>query len=160
MMERSQRVGKRIALPRVEQDSGDLLAFEIFDLSRDLSPGYRGIPEPQEKGGQPVKVEELGFIIVPGLVFDHRGYRLGYGKGYYDRFLSRLSGRKIPSAGLAFDFQVVEELPVSPRDFPLDLIITEKRIIGREADDLDQGRRSDKGCIPPFPLKGGESLCT
>lgn len=140
MMERSQRCGKRIALPRVEQGSGNLLAFEISDLGGDLRPGYRGIPEPQGTGGRKVKEEELGLIIVPGLVFDRRGYRLGYGKGYYDRFLSHLSRRRIPSAGLAFDFQVVEELPTSPRDVPLDWIITEERIIRSEAGHPDQGR--------------------
>jgi 5-formyltetrahydrofolate cyclo-ligase len=88
-----------------------------------------------------VREDEIGLIVVPGLVFDGQGYRLGYGRGYYDRFLFSLS-RKVPSAGLAFDFQVVPALPVSPRDFPLDLIITDKRIIWREKSVASSGESS------------------
>ncbi|MDH7500294.1 MAG: 5-formyltetrahydrofolate cyclo-ligase [candidate division NC10 bacterium] len=140
MMSRCQREGKRIALPKVEQDSGDLVAIEISDLIRDLRPGYRGILEPQGSEGRKVEEQELGFILVPGLGFDVKGYRLGYGKGYYDRFLPRFRKRSIPCAGLAFDFQVVEELPVSPGDVPLDWIVTEKRIICAQAGRLIRGR--------------------
>ena len=131
MMEEAQKCGKRIALPRVSEVSGNLSALEVRDLHRDLHAGYKGIPEPQPDVSRQVREDEIGLIVVPGLVFDDRGYRLGYGKGYYDRFLFNLS-RKVPSVGLAFDFQAVPALPVSPRDFPLDLIVTDERIIRRE----------------------------
>jgi 5-formyltetrahydrofolate cyclo-ligase len=131
MMEDALKCGKRVALPRVEEGSGGLSALEIRDLYRDLHAGYKGIPEPLEDGSRSVKEDHMSLIIVPGLVFDDRGYRLGYGKGYYDRFLFSLS-RKVPSVGLAFDFQVVPALPVSPSDYPLDLIVTDERIIWRE----------------------------
>lgn len=128
MMDHSLRSGKRIALPRVEETSLGMVAFEVKDLDRDLQPGYRGIREPQAEGTRPVKAEELRLVVAPGLAFDERGYRLGYGKGYYDRFLASLSLR-VPSVGLAYDLQIVEALPVSSRDFPLDFIVTDQRII-------------------------------
>jgi len=131
MILKSQALGKRISLPKVIEDSGNLLAFEVSDLDQGLGLGYRGILEPREERGRQVKEDELDLILVPGLAFDRRGYRLGYGKGYYDRFLSGLS-RRIPSVGLAFDFQVIEDLPVSSEDFSLDLIITDQRMIRGE----------------------------
>jgi len=141
MMEEAKKCGKRVALPRVNGASRDLLALEIEDLYLDLYPGYKGISEPQPDASRQVKEDEMGLIVVPGLVFDHQGYRLGYGKGYYDRFLFSLS-RKVPSIGLAFDFQVVSALPVSPRDFPLDLIVTDERIIWRERPVASSGGNS------------------
>ena len=141
MMEEAKESGKRIALPRVNEVSGDLLALEIGDLRRDLHTGYKGIPEPRLDASRQVREDEIGLIVVPGLVFDDQGYRLGYGRGYYDRFLFSLS-RKVPSIGLAFDFQVVPALPVSPRDFPLDLIITDKRIIWRGKSVASSGESS------------------
>ena len=73
------------------------MAFEVSDLDRDLSLGYKGILEPRGERARQIREDELGLILVPGLAFDRRGYRLGYGKGYYDRFLSGLSGRFPPS---------------------------------------------------------------
>ena len=114
------------------------MALEICDLRRDLHPGYKGIPEPSEDASRQVLENELGLIIAPGLAFDKRGYRIGYGKGFYDRFLFGLS-QKVPAVGLAFDFQVVPTLPVSPGDFPLDLIITDERMIWREKTTASSG---------------------
>jgi 5-formyltetrahydrofolate cyclo-ligase len=141
MMEEAQKCGKRVALPRVNEVSGGLSALEIRDLHRDLHAGYKGILEPQLDVSRQVREDEIGLIIVPGLAFDDRGYRLGYGKGYYDRFLFNFS-RKVPSVGLAFDFQVVPALPVSPRDFPLGLIVTDERIIWREKPVASSGESS------------------
>lgn len=128
-MDRALQYGKRVALPQVKEDSGCLLAIEVKDLKGTLKIGYRGIPEP--KGGEDtgLRGEDIGLILVPGLAFDHRGYRLGYGRGFYDRFLSGLSVRP-PALGLAFDFQLIEELPISSTDFPLDGILTENRMVG------------------------------
>jgi len=141
MMEEAQKCGKRIALPQVSEASGGLSALEIRDLHRDLRAGYKGILEPQLDVSRQVREDEMGLIIVPGLAFDDQGYRLGYGKGYYDRFLFNFS-RKVPSVGLAFDFQVVPALPVSPRDFPLDIIVTDERIIWREKPVASSGESS------------------
>jgi 5-formyltetrahydrofolate cyclo-ligase len=67
-------------------------------------------------------VDSIDLLVVPGIAFDKKGYRLGYGKGYYDRFLS---GRKIFSIGLAFSFQLINRLPHGKNDKRLDAIATE-----------------------------------
>ena len=67
-------------------------------------------------------------VVVPGIVFDMRGYRLGYGFGYYDRFLSSLR-KETPTIGLAFEFQIVGKIPVGDQDIPVRKIVTEQRVI-------------------------------
>ena len=80
---------------------------------------------------EPVKIIEkspnkIDLIIVPGIGFDKRGNRLGHGKGYYDKLLRKLKTIKI---GLAFELQIVDQIPTDENDVPVDLIITEERII-------------------------------
>ncbi|MDR3253687.1 MAG: 5-formyltetrahydrofolate cyclo-ligase, partial [Endomicrobium sp.] len=74
-----------------------------------------------------VKQDNIDLIFVPGLAFDVLGYRMGYGKGYYDRWLKNLPSEKI--VGLAYDFQIADKLPSEKYDIPVGLIITEKRVI-------------------------------
>ncbi len=112
--------GKIVLLPKVQ--GKDIIPIQIKDLSN-LKEGYAGIKEPE---GNPVSVDSIDVIIVPGVAFDKKGHRLGYGKGFYDRFLKKTKGLKI---GLAYDFQVIEELPSEEHDVPLDLIITPTQII-------------------------------
>ena len=71
----------------------------------------------------------MDLIIVPGIVFDVKGNRLGFGKGYYDRFLSPSANFKAVKIGLAYEFQVVPKIDAQPHDITMDYIITEKRII-------------------------------
>ena len=73
-------------------------------------------------------LDTLDAVLVPGLVFDKKGYRIGYGKGYYDAFLSRYKGLKI---GVCFDIFVMESLPNEPHDMPVDVVITDQRVIKR-----------------------------
>jgi 5-formyltetrahydrofolate cyclo-ligase len=68
--------------------------------------------------------QKIDVLIVPGMAFDRQGYRLGYGKGYYDRFLSRHPG--LFTIGVCFDFQVLDTLPIESFDFPVNMIVTEK----------------------------------
>jgi 5-formyltetrahydrofolate cyclo-ligase len=112
--------GKTILLPRVEED-GDLAAVEFggWHLSR---PGAFGIIEPTGSACSPAEIDA---ILVPGLVFDARGYRLGYGKGYYDRFLKLLTPN-IFICGVCYDFQLVDALSPHDKDMPVHCIITEK----------------------------------
>ncbi len=72
------------------------------------------------------KIENMDVIIVPGIVFDKKGYRIGYGKGYYDRLLAKTKTTKI---GLAFDFQVLDSLPIKEHDIPMNFVVTETRVI-------------------------------
>lgn len=128
MMDASRKMGKRIGLPRVEEGSGDLHIFEVRDAATELLPGYKGIWEPVEDEDRRLRLDQIDLVLVPGLAFDLKGYRLGYGGGYYDRLLARWGGSRL-SVGLAFDVQVVEELPVSGQDFRLSLVLTETRTI-------------------------------
>ncbi|ACO04174.1 MAG TPA: 5-formyltetrahydrofolate cyclo-ligase [Persephonella sp.] len=111
---------KVVLLPKVKDH--DIIPIQISDLSG-LKRGYAGILEPE---GEAFPVEDIDIVVVPAVAYDLRGHRLGYGKGYYDRLLKRIKGLKV---GLAYDFQVVEKLPVESHDVPVDLIITPTRTI-------------------------------
>ncbi|MEN8190969.1 MAG: 5-formyltetrahydrofolate cyclo-ligase [Thermodesulfobacteriota bacterium] len=121
--------GREILVPLTLVNEKRLLAVRINDLEQDLEPGYCGIPEPREElVAQSCDPKTIDTVILPGSVFDERGGRLGYGGGYYDRFLSQ----EAPGAyrlGLAFEEQLVKRLSLQPHDELLDTVITEKRII-------------------------------
>jgi 5-formyltetrahydrofolate cyclo-ligase len=90
----------------------------------DLAIGTFGILEPEIKKN--VNNEEIDIIIIPGIAFDVKGYRLGRGKGYYDRFLLKMKAKKI---ALAFEYQLLPKIPHDKHDIRMDYIITEKRVI-------------------------------
>lgn len=126
VFERAVRDNKEAAYPRVLRGGGRHLAFFKVKSLKELAPGSYDIPEPAER-------EERAFagsfdlVVVPGVAFDEKGGRLGYGKGYYDR---ALSGVRCPIVALAYDFQVLkEEIPVEPHDVRVSAIVTEKRLI-------------------------------
>lgn len=121
--------GKQVTVPltRVEEKRLDII--QLLDPDADLVPGYCGIPEPREGlvESRARAAKQLDVIVLPGSVFDLRGGRFGYGGGYYDRLLSQ-----IPQAeriALAYELQIVDELPLQKHDEILDCIVTEKRII-------------------------------
>lgn len=124
------RRGKRVVVPVTLVKEKRLLAVAIHDLEKDLVLGYCSIPEPRMeiRESQMVAGSEIGTIILPGSVFDERGGRLGYGGGYYDRFMAH-EAPQAKRVGLAFELQVVDRLSLLPHDELLDLIVTEKRII-------------------------------
>jgi 5-formyltetrahydrofolate cyclo-ligase len=129
MIKESLSLGKAVVVP-VTDLAGKRLQFSlVLDYETDLAPGTWGILEPRPDRLQPVPLEEVDLIIAPGAAFDVRGNRIGYGGGFYD-WLLRSSGNRIPSVSLAFEVQIVEEVPVDPaHDEPVDLIVTEERII-------------------------------
>lgn len=112
--------GKKILLPRVEK-SGDLAAVE-FESWESTHPGSFGIMEPS---GASAALDDIDVVLVPGLVFDAHGYRLGYGKGYYDRFLKLLHKRTF-ICGVCYEFQVVDDIKPHSEDIPVHWIVTEK----------------------------------
>ena len=115
---------KMVLFPAVSP--GGLEFRRIDDLSM-LRRGAFGIPEPG--AACPLYSPwEADLIVIPGVVFDMNGRRIGYGKGYYDRALHQLEG-KGRLVGLCYDFQIVGELPGEPHDVRMDLIITEQRVI-------------------------------
>ena len=117
------RRGAELFLPRVAGDG--LEPVRVKDLS-DLRPGRYRIPEPAS--GEVVDPEDMDFIAVPGVAFDREGYRIGFGKGYYDRLLKRVGAPKI---GVAYSFQVLDYIPRNEWDEPVDLVVTEKERIRR-----------------------------
>lgn len=118
-LEKQLAQGKTILLPRVER-GGQMAAVE-FRGWENTTAGPFGIREPI---GEPFAPELIDAVLVPGLVFDARGYRLGYGKGYYDRFLPCLR-RYAFRCGLCYNFQVVDDVYPHPWDIPVDWILTE-----------------------------------
>lgn len=117
--------GKIVAVPCTDEKEKTMVASQIIDFGELVERNF-GILEPKEK--KEITPEELDIVIVPAIAFDRKGYRIGYGKGYYDRFLSKL-GPNTLKIGLAFDFQVVDSLPREEHDLPVDKVITEKRVI-------------------------------
>lgn len=111
---------KQILLPRVEK-GGEMVAVP-FTSWDNVKSGPFGIKEPV---GEPFDKEKIDVVIVPGLVFDPNGYRLGYGKGYYDRFLKGLRKDSF-FCGVCFDFQVIDNIHPTERDVPVHWIVTEK----------------------------------
>lgn len=101
--------------------------YAIHDL-KECAPGYMGIPEPPLDAAPFVFKEEQKeevLMILPGLAFDERGKRLGYGGGFYDRFLKE--HKLCTKMGIGFEFQCVEKVPGNEQDIDVDMIVTEKR---------------------------------
>lgn len=113
---------KHLVIPVSNTDSLTITP-SYLKSENDLVKGAYGIYEPRII--EPAKVNDIDIAIIPGIAFDRRGGRLGFGKGYYDRFLSEFHGVKI---GFCYEFQLIDELPLDSHDIPMDIIITEKRI--------------------------------
>ena len=112
--------GKRVALPRFVAEDRNYEACQIQDPKSDLQTGHFGIREPASHCAL-LPSTRLDLILVPGVAFDLHGRRLGRGKGYYDQLLGELRGT---TCGVAFDQQIVDEIPVAPHDVRLDCILT------------------------------------
>ena len=111
---------KQIIVP-ITQKEIILCRLNSFD---DLKQGRFGIPEP--KTVEKIEYWKIDLALVPGIVFDISGSRIGFGHGYYDQILKKMM---IPKVALCYDFQVKEKIPSDPHDVKMDYIITEKRLI-------------------------------
>lgn len=118
--------GKRVVVPVCRPEKRELAACRI-DGFDELEVGHYGIRTPKEGLLRPVEGEKIDVILVPALAFDRRGYRIGYGGGYYDRFLPRVP--RAVKIGVAFASQIVAEIPVDGHDLPVDVIVTESEVI-------------------------------
>ena len=121
--------GKAVTIPITLKEERRLLAVQVVDLFKDVAPGYCGIPEPTKKRVSIATYDPAGIdvAIVPGSVFDRFGGRLGYGGGYYDRFLAQEAPRAF-RIGLAFETQLTDLVPVQPHDQFMDLVVTEENM--------------------------------
>lgn len=115
--------GKRVAVPITDTERISL-SLSYIDGTHKLTRGAYGIYEPSVIKN--ANIEDIDAVLVPGLAFDHRGGRMGFGMGYYDRLLE---GCKCVKIGLCYDFQILSEIPSEPHDVSMDYIITENEII-------------------------------
>lgn len=119
--------GKRIAVPYVDPVSRRLYFSEVIDLQTETIINQYGIREPKRQYLRLIPPGGFDVVIVPGTAFDKSGNRLGFGLGFYDRFLQDIQGR-IPLVGLAFSQQITDNLPVEKHDVPMNMILTEEGI--------------------------------
>ncbi|MFA6214385.1 MAG: phosphoribosylglycinamide formyltransferase [Candidatus Micrarchaeia archaeon] len=118
-------LGKKVALPATNKASHALELYSISSME-ELEEGAFGIPEPPRLPERRVDPKEVDLAVVPGVCFDRRGHRIGYGMGYYDSLLRGVPGRKI---GLAYSFQITDRVPEEMHDVAMDAILTEGEII-------------------------------
>ncbi len=116
---------KKIAVPISNKKEQTLIISKLNNWE-DLIESSYGILEPKKEKIKKISIEEIDLIIVPGIAFDLKGDRIGHGKGYYDRLLKNTNA---PIIALAFEFQIIKSIPTDRNDVPVDIIITEKRII-------------------------------
>ena len=116
ILEQAQRDGKRVAVPKV---FGDTMKFLWLDDLDAVSLGYCNIPEPTEDG--PEANDEHALVLMPGLAFDPQGHRIGYGGGFYDRFLAKEPDH--PTVALCYEFQMLEKLETEEFDVPVDQVL-------------------------------------
>ncbi|NPB08992.1 MAG: 5-formyltetrahydrofolate cyclo-ligase [Thermodesulfobacteria bacterium] len=117
--------GKEVYLPRTLVDEKRLSLHRVFGPD-ELRPGAYGIPEPPPENPT-IDPAELDLIVTPGVAFDPRGGRLGYGGGYYDRLFTQAT--KAKRVALAFSCQLVDELPLEPHDVRVHAVVTEKGLL-------------------------------
>jgi 5-formyltetrahydrofolate cyclo-ligase len=119
--------GKNVVVPAIKTP-GDLYmqAVRIISLE-DANQLVYGIRQPEVNSDDIVSKDAIDLVLIPALAFDLSGYRLGYGKGYYDRWLKGVPLCK--TVGLAYDFQITDKLPIGKHDLPIGTIVTEQRII-------------------------------
>ncbi len=122
--------GKLLALPRFNATTNAYEPVQVRDLARELVTGPFGVREPTADCPL-APMNRLDLALVPGLGFDARGHRLGRGKSHYDHLLAGFTGMKI---GVAFDFQIVTEVPAEPHDIVLDAVVTPTRWVTAKRD--------------------------
>jgi 5-formyltetrahydrofolate cyclo-ligase len=125
LMRKLQEAGASLALP-VVAGKGKPLVMRAWTFGGPLASGVWGIREPMPDAS----AVDPDILLVPLLAFDRRGHRLGYGAGYYDMTLAALRGKKpVVAIGIGYAAQEVDQVPVSPRDERLDLVLTERDVI-------------------------------
>ena len=116
MLERALKDGKKVAVPKVY---GEEMKFLYLDDLNAVAKGYAGIPEPI--ADEPVAQDETALVLMPGLAFDPQGHRIGYGGGFYDKFLAAEPHH--PTLALCYEFQMLPRLDVEDHDIPVDTVL-------------------------------------
>ncbi|MCL2508664.1 MAG: 5-formyltetrahydrofolate cyclo-ligase [Oscillospiraceae bacterium] len=119
------RMGKKVAVPDCSEDTREM-DFYFISSYDDLRVGAYGLLTPIKERCEPLTDYSQGFCVVPAIAYDSQGYRLGFGKGYYDRFLYNFKGK---TAGICYENCMSGELPHGNYDQKVDMVITEKKCI-------------------------------
>ncbi len=131
ILERCIAQAKRVIIPVTNQMNRRLIFSELKSPEKELEVGNFGNLEPKAEFLRPVPLEEAEIALIPGIAWDPRGYRIGYGGGYYDRSINSLHNH-LSTIGLGYEFQIVREIPTTRYDRPVDKIVTERRIITKQ----------------------------
>lgn len=116
MLEQALRDGKQVAVPKCYGE--EMRFIYLTDLTQ-VAPGYAGIPEPI--ADEPVAQDKTALVLMPGLAFDRDGHRIGYGGGFYDKFLAEEPDH--PTLALCYEFQMLPHLDTEDHDIPVDCVI-------------------------------------
>jgi len=119
-------MGRNVCVPWFDVASGRYAAAGLRDFDTELATGRFGILEPKPGAIRPAAADQIDVVLAPGLAFDETGNRLGRGMGYFDRLLQETRGTRV---ALAFDFQLLGEVPTEAHDTRMDFIVTETRVI-------------------------------
>jgi 5-formyltetrahydrofolate cyclo-ligase len=128
LIRRALDANKRVLVPVVKKGEIDLFFSELKDLGRELAPGNFKILEPRPEFLRPESLDTVDVLFVPGIVWDKEGYRLGWGRGYFDRVLRSLP-EHVRSVGLSFNLQFVNHVPRDQFDLPVNTVVTESRVV-------------------------------
>ncbi|UOQ86010.1 5-formyltetrahydrofolate cyclo-ligase [Gracilibacillus salinarum] len=121
IIRRAWKEGKRVAIPKCFPVTKEM-CFYHYESGDTLLPLWKDMLEPISNAESFINKSDIDLIIVPGIAFDKSGYRIGYGGGYYDRYLQSFRGKSI---SIAAGFQLYSSIPVQPHDIPVDIIITD-----------------------------------
>ena len=127
LIEALAKAGKRVCLPVVDASLTAMTMYEFRSFS-ELKVCPFGFPEPVPATHQKVEPAEIDVILAPGLAFDEEMHRLGFGMAYYDRYIAGMP-KHVPIISLAYEVQIFPQVPVTPKDVPVDKIVTEERVI-------------------------------
>lgn len=130
ILEMALKDGKTVAVPKVLEKNGIMEFYEIQSL-QELEMGYQGIEEPNIADKSPVNPEKMqgaALMIMPGAAFDSQCNRIGYGGGFYDRYLNKYP-KTMKTIAICYEIQLVDNIPAEDLDVKPDMIITEQRII-------------------------------
>lgn len=128
IIKHSLNLGKSIGVPITIPKTRELLVSELKDFDKELELGVYNILTPKKEYIREIQPSKIDLVLVPGIAFDKKGYRIGYGGGYYDRFLCKLNSNAVTIA-LAFSIQLIDSVPTGIYDLPVDYILTEKGFI-------------------------------
>ncbi len=125
IIERAWSEGKRVAVPKCNPKTKQMTFYYLTEWDQ-LEIVYFGLEEPRPEKTEMCPPDEIELLLVPGLIFDRNGFRIGFGGGYYDRYLKDYSNSTV---SLAYQFQVVENVPTETFDLPVEAIITDEQIV-------------------------------